>query len=187
MHEFDLIPADYRQAQRRRRWLVAAGAVLLALLLVTGGARWWLQHAITQAQPHVAALQAGAARSAALRSEWMALRQQTEQAQAQLRKLQQLRRGLAWPQALAAIDQAWSPRLWLDQLELTAEPDAVLLLKGHALEHGSLTAFMRALGAQPGMGEPRLLHTGLRRYTDVDAVDFELSVPLKAAVPGEPR
>jgi Tfp pilus assembly protein PilN len=193
MHEMDLMPPEFLQARQRRHLLGWALAALLLLLLATGGARAWLQAALAREQPRVAALRTRADQGSALRTEWLALAQREQSLRAQAQVLTDLRQGAAWPQALMAVDQAWTPRLWLDQLSATAPaaslaasatpaaPPAagVLELRGHALDHATLTDFIHTLGQAPGLGEVRLTQSGLHRFGDTDVVDFELHAALR--------
>jgi hypothetical protein len=47
-------------------------------------------------------------------------------------------------------------------------------LVGHATDHTRLAEFMRSLGSQPGIGEVRLLDTGLGSYGNSPVIDLTL-------------
>lgn len=201
MHDIDLIPADFRALRQGRRWWAWCLAAIALALLATAGARVWLQGAIAREAPQVAALRARASEAGALRTEMLALSQREAQLQDQLRGLRALRRGPPWQAALQGVDQAYSPRVWLDQMQVLAAmpvpplapgpaasalppvaPSHRLEIKGHAADHAALSQFVQALGGQPGLAEVRLTQSGLRQSAGVGVVDFELRAALAQEV-----
>lgn len=200
MHDIDLIPADYHQLRQHRRWWLWSLAVMALLLLGTAGARAWLQRAMALEGPRMATLRAQASEAQVLQTELLALGQREAQLQTQAQALRALRRSPPWPTALMAVDQAYTPRLWLDQIQVLAPlpapvstplPSAAaalvpvlapaaarLEIKGHAADHATLSQFVQALGTQPGLAEVRLTQSGLHQAAGVDVVDFELRAAL---------
>jgi len=57
---------------------------------------------------------------------------------------------------------------------------------GHAMNHTMLAEFMRNLGKQPTVADLRLIDTGTRNYTNIQVVDFNLSLQLDEKVQEQP-
>jgi Tfp pilus assembly protein PilN len=55
-----------------------------------------------------------------------------------------------------------------------AVPEQRAELIGHATNHTKLAEFMRGLGSQPGIGEVRLVDTGLGSYANAPVIDLTL-------------
>lgn len=54
--------------------------------------------------------------------------------------------------------------------------DTHMAIKGQALTHSALSKFIQRLDEQPEIEKVRLLKTGLRRYTSMEIIDFEMAV-----------
>jgi Tfp pilus assembly protein PilN len=182
MHEIDLIPPEHVRQRRLRRLLRRASFALAALALASGAARVALALAIERERPRAEQARRAAADAVAQRARLADLTARRADLDARLVALRQLRAGTPWHETLQRIDAAFGPGLWLDHLALHGQRG--LEVKGHALDHATLTAFTRALSTQPGFGAVRLVDTGLRRYSTTEVVDFTVSARIDA--PAQP-
>ena len=57
-------------------------------------------------------------------------------------------------------------------------------IKGQAMDHSALSAFVRRLLSQPEVGTVRVLSTKQRKYTQVAVIDFELAVVVNSSMGG---
>lgn len=197
MAEIDMIPREYRDGVRVRRVLRATG-IALAVVAVLGaalhaGLRWRsgaLERDIAALETAAAQDQASAERSAALQAE-----QARRQRQGAV--LRALRREGELAALAQGLDAAMTDQVWLTGLEVerdvqaagpgaapAADPDgaaekleadgwrlsSAVQLSGQAENYRAVTAFLAALGRQPGIANLKLV--GGSAAADGRAVEF---------------
>lgn len=187
MHEIDLIPREHYERRRVRRALVRS-AVLLALIVVAAAAgRAWLAWQLARERPLAEQFRQAEKNGAAQRVQLAELGARRVELETRLATLRELQAGAGWDRALHHVDQAHGRGIWLDRLAIArATTDAApaqhsLEVQGHALDHAAVAEFMRRLAAEPGLQQVRLTDTGLRRYSNLEVVDFSVSARLAAA------
>ncbi len=212
--EIDLLPAEHLHQRQLGRQLRGAGLAAAALLAATGLVRLGLELGISRERPQMERARQEAAAAAAQRSELAALTQRRQAAEAKVQTLQRLlqqREAAHWQQALHSVDAAFSPGLWFEQLryaQAVVAPSAevaassaspagpqvaagwhlrqTLEIRGHALDHAGVMAFVRQLAEQPGLRSTRLADTGLRRHPGGEVVDFTVSAQVEAVARSTP-
>lgn len=197
MAEIDMIPRDYRDGLRVRRVLRATGIALAAVAVlgaaVHAGLRW--RGAVLERQ--VAALEAAAAQDRADADRSAALQAGQARRHRQLAVLRALRREGELAALAQGLDAALTEQVWLTGLEVerdvqaatpgaappaaqdgTAEQleadgwrlSSAVRLSGQAENYRAVTAFLAALGRQPGIANLKLIGSGAA--ADGQAVDF---------------
>mgnify|MGYP001574893319 CR=1 FL=1 len=209
MADIDLIPAAYLKRRLVQelvtRFLVAA----VAVTALVGGARVALNRAIASETDTVARLNKAVEIYAQTEAKADGFRQQRKISEMRLSHLDELRGRDRLKVLLQAIDAAYSPSIWFDELRFlrrenlptgTLKPPAGAAaaapsrpaveqraeIVGHATDHTRLSEFMRSLNAQPGIADVRLLDTGLRTYTTTQVIDLSLTL-LVDAKPRRPQ
>lgn len=194
MAEIDMIPRDYRDRLRVRRTLRATG-IALALVAALGtaihaGLRW----RSTALDREIAALEAVAEQDRSDAEHNAAL--QTEQARRhrQGAVLRALRREGELATLAQSLEKAMTDQVWLTGLDIERNVQAanqgapagqdvvaeqleadgwrlssVVQLSGQAQNYRAVTAFLAALGRQPGIANLKLVGSSA---TDDQAVDF---------------
>lgn len=204
MREIDLIPREHVERRRLRRHLKVALAALVAIGVLTCATRIALDFSISRNRPVVEQQRRAMQAAVAQRARIADLEQRKAALEAGLSTLRHLRQPNGWQPALRSLDGAFGPGLWLDQVAFASlsAPDAVpsgrtagappaapatpdpavfahsLEIKGHAVDHATVTTFARALSEQPALHGVRLVDAGLRRYSTTQVVDFTLSAKL---------
>jgi hypothetical protein len=196
MAEIDMIPREYRDGLRVRRTLRAAG-IALAVVAVLGAAAHaglrWRSGALGR---EIAALEAAAAQEQAEADRGAALQAAQARRLRQLAVLHALRREGELAALAHSLDAALTEQVWLTGLEVerdaqAAGPGAALpagqdgaealdadgwrlsstvQLSGQAGNYRAVTAFLAALGRQPGIANLKLV--GSSAAGDGQAVDF---------------
>jgi hypothetical protein len=206
VRDIDLIPAAYLKRELLRRMVrrFVLGMVLVVVVVI--GARMGLNRAITTEAATVARLQKADQIYAQTESRADGFRQQRAIVETRLSQLDQLRGRDRLRLLLTAIDSAYAPAIWLDELQFSrretppaAAPAAPnqppppkpgiehrVQLTGHATDHSRLAEFMRRLSTQPGIADVRLLDTGLRTYTNTQVIDLSLTLAIEDP-PGAPK
>ncbi|UTW07136.1 PilN domain-containing protein [Pseudomonas benzenivorans] len=220
MHDFDLIPQDYRAWLWRRRFVVRMVWLQLLLAALVAAVSLGLGWQSRQMEQRLEALQAQRNISDLQRTQLLELGKVHQQLQQQARFLEGLRSGIAATDLLQAIDRAlvdegvWFMR-WSFQrdgsLVEQAAPQAGdtgyfivvpsqtspqdsqrqvmqfhtrMSVKGQALDHATLSAFIRRLLEQPQVTDAYLKRTSVRQYTASQVVDFDLEVMVSSKVAG---
>lgn len=209
MADIELIPRDYRAQRQLRQWLQRLAVGLALLLLLAGGARAWLAWKLAVERPLVEQLRQGEQAAAQREARVAALRARKGEADVHRTGLREIREAAGWDRIFHAIDNAWSPGIWLESLAYHREIDLPAAaapgglpaaaaaavpasapeprlrhrfeLQGLAVAHPSVTEFMRALGGQAGVGPLSLAETRLRRQGSAEVVEFQLSGGLDPA------
>lgn len=205
MAEINLIPREHVEARRIRRWMRAFGVTLLLVVAATSLLRAWLAVRLAEERPIIEQLRQQSKLAVERQSRLTDLGAHKAALEARLASLHALRDSTPWADMFVAIDGAYDPALWFDELayvrmlppdpaggaaapaDAPGQPAAALAqpvpahfdIKGHALEHRAIASFMRALGEQRGVGSPRLTDTGMRRYSTAEVVDFSLTAMLE--------
>jgi Tfp pilus assembly protein PilN len=214
MSEMDMIPGDYRQGRsdRRllRRFIVACVVVLCCIgltMMLLGYLIWRENVQVVRLEQQAQVIEQNKARTEKFRQQ----KQVTEQ---QLAALNKLRGRDRVAQFLRSIDNAYIEGVWLDSLHfmrrngtgklqapgavnsgiivvpngaaqpLEIEQGAELI--GHAMNHTKLAEFMRNLGNQAAVTDLRLIDTSTRSYTNIQVVDYKLSLQLDEKVQAQP-
>lgn len=205
MTEIDLIPRDYREARRLGRWLRRFGLALALVAALTAVGRGWLALRLSDERPLVEQMREQAKRAADRQTRLAELQGREAALTTRLASLRALREDAAWTATFQAIDQAYDRKLWFDELafartiRIDAPPggapaaegasprgsappriDHGFEIKGHALDHATISGFMRAIGEQPAVAAVRLTDSGLRKYSTLEVVDFSIAATLGA-------
>jgi hypothetical protein len=214
--DIDLIPAAYlrrRLVERQvRRFLIVA----IAMAALVGGARMALNRVTASETATVARLHRAVEIYSQTEAKADGYRQQRKMAETRLTQLDELRGRDRLKVLLQAVDTAYSPSIWLDELRylrrenaaatpITAAGSTLLVVPkdnpaaagrpnfeqrveivGHAIDHTRLAEFMRTLSTQPGIADVRLLDTGLRSYTNTQVIDLSLTLLIEDK-PGAPQ
>lgn len=201
MTEFDLMPPGYARGKRMHRhakYLLAA-AVTAAIVV---GASWLALHTLVVVKAReVAHLQARSRLAAADRARLQQDRERVLAMQRQLAALEALRGADSLRLFIDAIDAAYVPGIWFEQMRLTrhiilpapaakrgrtAAPPAEAVLPpdvehtaeidGHAVDYSALGEFVRRLGRQPGVFAVRLIGTGMRAGVDAGPLEAKIAL-----------
>lgn len=196
MAEIDMIPREYRDGLRVRRTVRAAGIALAMVAVLGAAAHAGLRWRGGALERQVAALEADAAREQADADRSAALQAAQARRQRQVAVLGALRREGELAALAHGLDAALTDQVWLTGLEVErdaqlAAPGATppagqdgtealdadgwrmsstVQLSGQAGNYRAVTAFLAALGRQPGIANLKLV--GSSAAGDGQAVDF---------------
>lgn len=207
-----MIPGDYRQGRSGRFLLRRFIMACVVVLCCIGLARMLLGYLIWRENVQAVGLEQReqvVEKNKARTEEFRQQKQVTEQQLAALNKLRGRDRVALF---LRSLDDAYIEGVWLDSLHFmrrhgtgtlqapgaansgiivvqkgaeTAESLQMNLgaeMVGHAMNHTRLAEFMRNLGKQSTVADLRLINTGTRNYTNIQVVDFNLSLQLNEKV-----
>lgn len=208
MSEMDLIPGDYRKGRSGRSLLRRFIVACVVVLCCIGFSRMLLGYLLWRENVQVARLEQQEQVVQQNKAKTESLRQQKQVTEQQLAALNKLRGRDRVARFLRSIDNAYVEGVWLDSLQFmrrngtgtlqapgAANSGIIVVPKGaetaqslqmnlgaeiigHAMNHTKLAEFMRNLGRQPTVADLRLIGTGTRSYTNVQVVDFKLSLQL---------
>ncbi len=205
MGEMDLIPGEYRQNLHRKHQLRHFILACMLLMACMGLAKGMLSYLIWRENVQIVRLEQQENILQQNQAKTESYRQQKQITEQQLAALDELRGRDRVAFFLKAIDNAYSEGIWFDSVHfmrqsktgtlegvpgvgnanITVVPentgvdfDQHVEILGHAINHSRLAEFMRTLGAQPGIADLRLIDTGLRNYTMVQVVDFNLALQM---------
>jgi len=207
--EIDLIPSDYRLAQRRDRALHTLARVAGALLVTGIAAAGSLAYAASRVHAELDELTLAQRLSEQQRTELEHLDAERVRLEQQLQRLEALRGGGDIGALFRLIDRTLpTGELWFERWELlrtgeegrpggaavatpaataaatppsTAVAGRQMRIFGQARDHEALSRFVRELYESPEVEDVHLERTTLRRYTTTSVVAFELAVALKDA------
>jgi Tfp pilus assembly protein PilN len=206
--EIDLIPSDYRLAQRRDRALHTLARVAGALLVTGIAAAGSLAYAASRVHAELGELTLAQRLSEQQRTELEHLDAERVRLEQQLQRLEALRGGGDIGALFRLIDRTLpAGELWFERWELlrtgqegrpggaavatpaaaaatppsTAMAGRQMRIFGQARDHAALSRFVRELYESPEVDDVHLERTTLRRYTTTSVVAFELAVALKDA------
>ena len=117
----DLIPNDYRRAQRLRRWLQRFGLACTLVALLIGAARAGLAHLIGVEQHAMQAIRKVEVATGAQRARLADLQLRRDAAERQVRALEDLRGRAVIGELFYAIDAAVTGKVWFDELSFARE------------------------------------------------------------------
>jgi Tfp pilus assembly protein PilN len=216
MSEMDMIPGDYRQGLSGRRLLRRFIVACVVVLCCIGLARMLLGYLIWRENVQVVHLEQQEQVIEQNKARTEEFRQQKQVTEQQLAALNKLRGRDRVALFLRSIDNVYIEGVWLDSLHFMRRngtgklqaPGAVnsgiivvpngaetaqslqinqgAEMIGHAMNHTRLAEFMRNLGKQPTVADLRLIDTGTRNYTNIQVVDFNLSLQLDEKVQEQP-
>lgn len=214
MSEMDMIPGDYRQGLFGRRLLRRFIVACVVVLCCIGLARMLLGYLIWRENVQVVHLEQQEQVIEQNKARTEEFRQQKQVTEQQLAALNKLRGRDRVALFLRSIDDVYIEGVWLDSLHfmrrngtgtlqapgavnsgiIVVPNGAVQSLQinqgaemiGHAMNHTRLAEFMRNLGKQPTVADLRLIDTGTRNYTNIQVVDFNLSLQLNEKVQEQP-
>jgi cell division protein FtsB len=216
MSEMDMIPGDYRQGRSGRRLLRRFIVACVVVLCCIGLARMLLGYLIWRENVQVVRLEQQEQVVEQNKARTEGFRQQKQVTEQQLAALNKLRGRDRVALFLRSIDNVYIEGVWLDSLHFMRRngtgklqaPGAVnsgiivvpngaetaqslqidqgAEMIGHAMNHTMLAEFMRNLGKQPTVADLRLIDTGTRNYTNIQVVDFNLSLQLDEKVQEQP-
>jgi Tfp pilus assembly protein PilN len=197
MAEIDMIPREYRDGVRVRRALRATGIALAVVAVLGATAHIGLRWRTAALDRQVAALEAAAAQDQADAERGAALQAEQARRRRQSAVLHALRREGELAALAQGLDAALTDQVWLTGLDVErdiqaaspgaakpADPDGSLeeldadgwrlssavQLSGQAENYRAVTAFLAALGRQPGVANLKLV--GSSAAADGQAVDF---------------
>jgi Tfp pilus assembly protein PilN len=197
MAEIDMIPREYRDGLRVRRALRATGIALAVVAVLGATAHIGLRWRTAALDRQVAALEAAAAQDQADADRGAALQAEQARRHRQSAVLHALRREGELAALAQGIDAALTDQVWLTGLDVErdiqaaspgaakpADPDgsveeldadgwrlsSAVQLSGQAENYRAVTAFLAALGRQPGVANLKLV--GSSAAADGQAVDF---------------
>jgi Tfp pilus assembly protein PilN len=200
MAEIDMIPREYRDGLRVRRALRATGIALAVVAVLGATAHIGLRWRTAALDRQVAALEAAAAQDQADAERGAALQAEQARRRRQSAVLHALRREGELAALAQGLDAALTDQVWLTGLDVErdiqaaspgaakpADPDGSLeeleeldadgwrlssavQLSGQAENYRAVTAFLAALGRQPGVANLKLV--GSSAAADGRAVDF---------------
>jgi Tfp pilus assembly protein PilN len=210
----DMIPGDYRQGLSGRRLLRRFIVACVVVLCCIGLARMLLGYLIWRENVQVVHLEQQEQVIEQNKARTEEFRQQKQVTEQQLAALNKLRGRDRVALFLRSIDDVYIEGVWLDSLHfmrrngtgtlqapgavnsgiIVVPNGAVQSLQinqgaemiGHAMNHTRLAEFMRNLGKQPTVADLRLIDTGTRNYTNIQVVDFNLSLQLNEKVQEQP-
>ena len=209
-----MIPGDYRQGLSGRRLLRRFIVACVVVLCCIGLARMLLGYLIWRENVQVVHLEQQEQVIEQNKARTEEFRQQKQVTEQQLAALNKLRGRDRVALFLRSIDDVYIEGVWLDSLHfmrrngtgtlqapgavnsgiIVVPNGAVQSLQinqgaemiGHAMNHTRLAEFMRNLGKQPTVADLRLIDTGTRNYTNIQVVDFNLSLQLNEKVQEQP-
>lgn len=209
-----MIPGDYRQGLFGRRLLRRFIVACVVVLCCIGLARMLLGYLIWRENVQVVHLEQQEQVIEQNKARTEEFRQQKQVTEQQLAALNKLRGRDRVALFLRSIDDVYIEGVWLDSLHfmrrngtgtlqapgavnsgiIVVPNGAVQSLQinqgaemiGHAMNHTRLAEFMRNLGKQPTVADLRLIDTGTRNYTNIQVVDFNLSLQLNEKVQEQP-
>ncbi len=211
-----MIPGDYRQGRSGRRLLRRFIVACVVVLCCIGLARMLLGYLIWRENVQVVRLEQQEQVVEQNKARTEGFRQQKQVTEQQLAALNKLRGRDRVALFLRSIDNVYIEGVWLDSLHFMRRngtgklqaPGAVnsgiivvpngaetaqslqidqgAEMIGHAMNHTMLAEFMRNLGKQPTVADLRLIDTGTRNYTNIQVVDFNLSLQLDEKVQEQP-
>ena len=209
-----MIPGDYRQGLSGRRLLRRFIVACVVVLCCIGLARMLLGYLIWRENVQVVRLEQQEQVIEQNKARTEEFRQQKLVTEQQLAALNKLRGRDRVAQFLRSIDSAYIEGVWLDSLHfmrrnrtgklqapgavnsgiIVVPNDAVQPLEiehgaeliGHAMNHTKLAEFMRNLGNQAAVTDVRLIDTSTRSYTNIQVVDYKLSLQLDEKVQAQP-
>jgi Tfp pilus assembly protein PilN len=197
MAEIDMIPREYRDGVRVRRALRATGIALAVVAVLGATAHIGLRWRTAALDRQVAALEAAAAQDQADADRGAALQAEQARRHRQSAVLHALRREGELAALAQGLDAALTDQVWLTGLDVErdiqaaspgaakpADPDgsveeldadgwrlsSAVQLSGQAENYRAVTAFLAALGRQPGVANLKLV--GSSAAADGQAVDF---------------
>jgi Tfp pilus assembly protein PilN len=201
----DLIPSEFRQAQKAKRMLRRFALAMLVAVILIFSCWGILNLLIASKQREIASLRERDGSSQRQLSSVNELKQRKQRLEEQISALARLRSGKKVSILLRSLDASHLDGVWLETLRLqnsTRFEDMAVLklavtsvlknepvalpagfdaeLTGHALDHSKLAAYMRTLGTQQGVKKVDLLDTKLQWVGDVSALDFTLVLFLES-------
>jgi len=208
MGDIDLIPGDYRKNLNRHHRLRNFIMVCVFLISSIGFARTLLTYLIWRENVQVVRLEQQESIFEQNKAKTESYKQQKKVTEQQLAALNELRGRDRVALFLAAVDAAYSEGVWFDSVHFMRQSGTTTLdvpgaantgiivvpngaenpqqveisqsveILGHAINHSMLAEFMRTLGAQPSVADLRLIDTGMRNYTTMQVVDFNLALQM---------
>jgi len=211
MREVDLIPANYREAQRRRLWVRAFAGLTLGLVVSSAAARVFLDAAVEAVDTDVERLQIQQTVTSTERDRLSAMTADKQSYDEQLYLLKGLRSGAATTDLFGIIDDALVPgevwfRDWAFRRAGVTDADGQAIesgyfvlasdsgqddawrvethmtIAGQALDHAMLSEFAQRLLAHPEIENVHIKRTDLERYATRNLVDFDLAVVINRQV-----
>lgn len=205
MLEFDLVPAEYRTAQRTDRWLRYTGFAILAVVVVTGLARAGLSWANSNLQKNIAAIEQQIQGDVNVRKQISGLQTRLTTLKAENVFRGALAQTPNINNVFETIDKSINDQLWLTKLELIRTRDkamspsgaaqgtiiaslaprktywrlgGVVKLIGHSYAHGPLSSFIGHIESSPDVRQVELNKSRLRTDGGRDIIDFEMTIHL---------
>ena len=209
MHEFDLIPAYYRERIRIERWCLIFIVVYIGVLLVITGLNYAIGLGNKNLNSEIKALQKGKILNFQQHKKYDELLTEEKLLTDRLKILEGLRSGLPAKQVLLAIDRVMNNDIWFEKWSFKrtgvvseVKPETVqtgyfiiipkdsnnsnnqqawqlkthMEIRGQAINHSSLAAFVGRLLEQPEIQDVKILNTKARAYQEFQLVDFNLIV-----------
>lgn len=211
MADIDMIPRSYRDMVRVRRQLRQAGVALAAVAVLGLGANGALRWRGAAVARQAEVLEAAAGRAQADRARDADLQAASLRLQRDDATLQTLRREGELTTLMQGLETSLSDQVWLTGLTINRDAQAAsakdspaagietlagtgaavqqtwrlastLELKGQATDYAAVTAFLAALGRQPGVAGLRLVASSAG--ADGKTVDFEAAGYLVRPISG---
>ncbi len=185
MREIDLIPESYRRVQKAKQMLIGFGCLYALLIALIIAGKIFLNANVTKVNAQITSLEEQKKTITTQHDEITKLEGERAIVQKQIAFVELLQKGGAAGKTFQIFDRVLNPTVWMEEwsYEATAlgneNPDQEKLMnikiKGKALDHASLSAFVERLLTEPEVHEVVVLKSAMLNKSD-SLVSFDMEI-----------